>query len=215
MSNRRDPVRSLRPGGGVKAVQKAAEAAAGQAQQSEVDNAITVFGDTVGEGLPEPWAGSLREAARCNAGQVPQALTTAVREAAVAGASRPPAWWRLVTAWQWLLSLLAVAGVALSVLIAVVRSAGHSQGWTSEVSLIPWLLVMTAAMLVLGYVTALGCRNVAAVAAERERETARRSMRDRVDRVTHDLVLVPTGSEISQYERFRSELAVATGARGA
>ena len=215
MKARRDPVRSLRPGGGAKAVQQAARAAAGQAQQSEVDNAITVFGDTVGNGLPEPWAGSLREAARCNAGLVPRALTTAVREAAVAGASRPPAWWHLVTAWQWLLSLLAVAGVVLSVLIAVVRGTGHSQGWISEVSLIPWLLVMTAAMLLLGYVTGLGCRNVAVAAAEREREAARRSMRDRVDGVTHDLVLVPTGSEISQYERFRSELTVASGTRRA
>ncbi|TVY99133.1 ABC transporter [Trebonia kvetii] len=212
---RRDPVRSLRPGGGAKAVQRAAEAAAGQAQQSEVDNAITVFGDAVGKGLPEPWAGSMREAARSNADMVPQALTAAVREAAVAGASRPPAWWRLVTAWQWLLAVLAVAGVALSVVIAVVHGAGHHQGWTGEVSLIPWLLVMAAAMLVLGYVTALGCRNVAVAAADRERETARRSMRDRVDRVTHDLVLVATGSEISQYERFKKELAVAAGRAGA
>jgi hypothetical protein len=103
----------------------------------------------------------------------------------------------------------------LSVLIAAVRGTGHSQGWISEVSLIPWLLVMTAAMLLLGYVTGLGCRNVVAAAAERERATARRSMRDRVDGVTHDLVLVPTGGEISQYERFRSELAVASGTRRA
>jgi len=64
-------------------------------------------------------------------------------------------------------------------------------------------------------VTALGCRNVAVAAADRERETARRSMRDRVDGVTHDLVLVATGSEISQYERFRRELAVAAGRTGA
>ena len=211
LNARRDPVRSLRPGGGAKAVQRAAEAAAGQAQQSEVDNAITVFGDTVGKGLPEPWAGSLREAARSNAGMVPQALTTAVRQAAVAGASRPPAWWRLVTAWQWLLALLAVAGVVLSAVIGVARGTGNHQGWIGEVSLIPWLLVMAAAMLSLGYVTALGCRNVAVAAADRERERARRSMRNRVNGVTHDLVLVATGSEISEYERFRKELAVASG----
>ena len=212
---RRDPVPSLRPGSGAKAVKRAAEAAAGQAQQSEVDNAITAFGDAVGKGLPEPWAGGLREAARSNAGMVPAALTTAVQQAAIAGATRPPAWWRLVTAWQWLLALLAVAGVVLSVVIAVVRGTGHHQGWTGEVSLIPWLLVMAAAMLVLGYVTALGCRNVAVAAAERERDAASRSMRDRVDGVTHDLVLVATGSEISQYERFRKELAVAAGRPGA
>jgi len=32
--------------------------------------------------------------------------------------------------------------------------------------------------------------------------------------VARDLVLVPAGQEIAQYERFRSELAVARGAHG-
>jgi hypothetical protein len=125
--------------------------------------------------------------------------------------SGPPAWWRLVTAWQWLLTVLAAAGVVLSVVIAVVGSAGHRQGWIGEASLIPWLLVMAVAMLVLGYVTAVGCRNVAVAAADQERQTAERAMHDRVAGVTHDLVLLATGREIAQYERFRRELAVAAG----
>jgi energy-coupling factor transporter ATP-binding protein EcfA2 len=205
LGGRRDPMRALRaaaaPGG----------AAVGQAQQSEVDNAIRAFADTVGSGLPAPWAGSLREAARCNAGMVPQALADAVQTAVAEVKSGPPAWWRLVTVWQWLLSVLAVAGVVLSVVIAVVRLTGHRQGWTAEVSLIPWLLVMAAAMLVLGYVTAVSCRNMAIGVADRERRTAEQAMRDRVAGVTHDLVLLATGREIAQYERFRRELAVAAG----
>ncbi len=95
--------------------------ATGQAQQSEVDNAITAFADTVGGGLPEPWAGGLREAARCNAGMVPQALAGAVQAVVAGRKSGPPGWWRLVTAWQWLLTVLAAVGVLLSVVIAVVR----------------------------------------------------------------------------------------------
>jgi GTP-binding protein EngB required for normal cell division len=203
LGGRRDPMRALRAAG--------APAAVGQAQQSEVDNAITAFADTVGSGLPEPWAGSLREAARCNAGMVPQALAVAVQAAAAEGKSGPPAWWRLVTAWQWLLTALAVACVVLSVVIALARVGGQRQGWTSEVSLIPWLLVMAAAMLVLGYVTAVSCRNMAVATAERERRAAEQAMRDGVAGVTHDLVLLATGREIAQYERFRRELAVASG----
>jgi hypothetical protein len=91
------------------------------------------------------------------------------------------------------------------------RLTGHRQGWSSEVSLIPWLLVMAVAMLVLGYVTAVSCRSVAVAAAGRERQDAERAMRDRVAGVTHDLVLLATGREIAQYERFRRELAVAAG----
>jgi hypothetical protein len=176
-----------------------------------VDNAITAFADTVGSALPEPWSGGLREAARCNAGMVPQALAGAVRAAAAEVRSGPPGWWRLVTAWQWLLTVIAAAGVALSVVIAVVSSTGHHQGWIGEDSLIPWLLIMAAAMLVLGYVTAVGCRNVAVAAADNERRTAERAMQARVAGVTHDLVLLATGREIAQYERFRRELAVASG----
>jgi len=55
--------------------------------------------------------GGLPAAARYHAGQVPQAVAQAVRGAA-ARWSGPPGWWRLVTVWQWLLTALAVAGVA-------------------------------------------------------------------------------------------------------
>jgi hypothetical protein len=65
-------------------------------------------------------------------------------------------------------------------------------------------------VLVLGYLTSVGCRNMTVAAAEREREAAERSMRERVSDVTRDLVLAPTGGEIIQYERFRQELAVAS-----
>jgi len=163
--------------------------------------------------LPEPWADSLREAARCNASMVPRALADAVTNAAAAARSRPPGWWGLITAWQWLLTLLAVAGIALSAVIAVVRGTGHRHGLISEASLIPWLLIMAVAMLVLGYLTAVACRNAAVSAAERERESAAHAMRERVADVTHDFVLVATGREIDQYERFRREVTVASGAQ--
>jgi hypothetical protein len=205
---RRAAVPALRAAGGGPA-SRAAEVA-GQAQQSEVDNAITAFADSVGGALPVPWAGSLREAARSNAPMVPGALADAVRGVAAAGSSRPPAWWRVVMLWQWLLTVLAAAAVVLAVVIAVDRGTGHHQGLLTEASLIPWLLALAVALLVLGFLTAVGCRNMTVAAAERERETAETAMRERVTDVTRDLVLVPTGREIAQYEHFREELAVAS-----
>jgi len=207
---RRDPIRALRAAGTAKAARQAIDAAVGQAQQSEVDNAITAFADAVGGELPEPWAGDLRVVARYNAGLVPQTLADAVRGVA-AGWAKPPGWWRLVTAWQWLLTVLAVGGIALAVVIAVARATGHRQGWTGQTSLIPWLLIMAVAMLVLGYLTAVGCRNLAVGAAARERETAEQAMQDWVAAVTRELVLVAAGRQIALYERYRSELAVASG----
>ncbi len=87
-----------------------APGAVGQAQQSEVDNAITAFADSVGGGAPGAVGG--QPAARRPAATrpvVPRALAGAVHAARLPRATRPPAWWRLVTAWQWLLTVLAAA----------------------------------------------------------------------------------------------------------
>ncbi len=210
---RRPGLPALRGAGAAGAARGAASGAAeaaGQAQQSEVDNAITAFADSVGGALPVPWAGSLREAARSNAPLVPGALADAVRGGAAASSPRPPAWWRLVMLWQWLLTVLAAAAVVVAVVIAIDHLTGHHKGVISEASLIPWLLALAVALLVLGFLTAVGCRNTTVAASEREREEAERAMRTRVSDVTRDLVLVPTGAEIAQYERFRRELAVAS-----
>ena len=206
----RDPVRSLRGG---RAAQAPASAA-GQAPQSGVDNAITAFADAVGDGLPEPWSASLRTAARSNAGQVPRALADAVRRA-VPGGVPVPGWWRLITAWQWLLTVLAAGGVVWAVVIAAAHGGHERSTLLGDVSLIPWLLVMAAAMLLLGYLTASGCRNVAVVAAERERERAEQAMRAQVAVATRETVLVPVGQQIAQYERFRKDLAAAGGSHPA
>jgi hypothetical protein len=214
---RRDPVRSLqaagRNRGGSADGQAAAAAAVAQAPQSEVDNAITSFADAVGGELPEPWAASVRDAARCNASMVPAALADAVHQA-VSGSRRVPVWWRLITAWQWLLTVLAVGGVGWAVVIALAHGGQQKSTLLGDVSLIPWLLIMAAALLLLGFLTASGCKNMVLLAAERERESAEQAMREQVAAVTRDLVLDATGREIAQYERFRKELVVAAGPRG-
>jgi len=203
LRRRRDPVRALR--GAARA-----ERAAGQAPQSEVDNAITAFADAVGEGLPEPWATSLRDAARDNAGRVPGALADGVRRA-VPGGFAVPAWRRLISAWQWLLTVLAIGGIGWAVVIAVAHGGRERSTLLGDVSLIPWLLVMAAAVLLLGYLTAAGCQNISLLAAERERERAEQAMREQVASAARDLVLVPVGQEITQYEGYRMELAVVEG----
>jgi GTP-binding protein EngB required for normal cell division len=204
---RRDPVRSLRAASNVSA------AGAGQAQQSEVDNAITSFADAVGSSLPEPWSATLRRAARSNAATVPSALAEAVGGAVRGEGTKVPLWWRLITAWQWLLTVLAVAGVVWAVVIAVAYRGREQSTLLGDASLIPWLLVLAAAMLLLGFLTAAGCQNMVLLAADSERERAEQAMRERVAVVARDLVLVPAGQEIAEYERFRKELAVAQGPR--
>jgi energy-coupling factor transporter ATP-binding protein EcfA2 len=173
--------------------------AAGLAPQSEVDNAITTFADAVGSWLPGPWPESVRRAARSRADEVPPALSAAVRSEVL---QPVPGWWRLIAAWQWLLVVLAAAALVWAVVISV------SHG---DLSLIPWLVVLAGAMLLLGWLTSVGCRNMAILAAERERTLAEQDMRAAVAAVARDLVLAPAGQELAVYERFRRELTIARG----
>jgi len=210
---RRDPLRSLRAASGSQARggQAGAPPRAGEAQQSDVDNAITAFADAVGGTLPDPWPASLREAARSEAATVPSALAGAVRSSLLSGGGKLPAWWRLVAVWQWLLTVLAVGGVVWAVVIAIGHGGKAQSTLLGDVSLIPWLLVMAVAMLLLGFLTAAGCQNMVLLATDRERQRAEQAMRAQVAAVTRELVLVPAGREIGQYERFRHELAVVQG----
>jgi GTP-binding protein EngB required for normal cell division len=203
---RRDPVRALRPLRGTLAT----PARSPRPQQSEVDNAITVFADAVGGRLPAPWAASLRDAARSEASAVPAALADAVHRA-VPGRPRVPVWWWLIAAWQWLLIVLAAAGVAWAVVIAVAHGGKQQSTLLGDVSLIPWLVVMALAMLLLGVLTASGCQNMVLLTADRERDRAEQAIREQVAGVAVDLVLAPVGRKIAEYEYFRRELAVAQG----
>jgi hypothetical protein len=153
---------------------------------------------------------TVRAAARSRAADVSPTLA-----AAVAGAAprvpRAPAWWRLIAVWQWLLTVLAVAALAWAIVIGVVHAGHQKSTLLGDLSLIPWLMVMAAAVLLLGWLTASGCRNMAALAADRERARVEQSMREQVTAVARDLVLAPVGREIGEYERFRRELATAQG----
>jgi hypothetical protein len=184
----------------------------GRAQQPEVDRAITVLAEAVSGDLPEPWPDSVRGAARSRAEEVPAALADAVREGIPA---RPliPGWWRAVATWHWLLLALAATALTWAVVIAAAHWLGGvlAPAVLSDVTLAGWLLLMAAGLLLLGWLTGIAFHNMAVVGAEREREAAERLMRVKVADVALDMVLVPVGRELGEYERFRRELFIARG----
>jgi hypothetical protein len=63
------------------------------------------------------------------------------------------------------------------------------------------------ALLLLGWLISSWCQNMVVLAADRERELAVHAILARVGAVASDLVLVPVGRELADYERFRAELA--------
>ena len=183
-------------------------AAAPQAQRADIDNAITVFAGEVGGSLPEPWSRTVLAAARSRADQAQAALGAAVVQG-LPPRDKVTGWWRLVALAQWLLMLLTLAGLVWIALILGESHPHKSPSLISDVSLVPWLGVMVAALLLLGWLISSWCQNMVVLAADRERELAVHAILTRVGAVTSDLVLVPAGRELADYERFRAALAAA------
>jgi GTP-binding protein EngB required for normal cell division len=179
-----------------------------QAQRSDIDNAITAFADEVGGSLPEPWSRTVREAARSRAGEAQAVLGVAVT-GGLPPRDKVTGWWRLVALAQWLLMALSLVGVVWIVVILAAHGGHKSSSLVSDVSLAPWLGVMVAALLLLGWLISSWCQNMVVLAADREREEALHAVMARIAAATGDLVLVPTGRELAEYERFRTELAAA------
>jgi hypothetical protein len=178
-----------------------------RAQRSDIDNAITAFADEVGGSLPEPWSRTVREAARSRADEAQAALGAAVA-AGLPLRDKVTGWWRLVALAQWLLMALSLVGV-IWIVVILAAHGGRRSSLISDTSLAPWLGVMVAALLLLGWLIATWCQNMVVLAADREREQAVKSVMARIAAATSDLVLVPTGRELAEYERFRAELTSA------
>ena len=180
----------------------------GQAQRSDIDNAINKFAAEVGTSLPEPWSRTVLTAARSRAGDAQAALGRAVA-GGLPARDKVTSWWRLVALAQWLLIALIAAGLIWIVLILASGSGHSSSSLASDTSLAPWLGVMVVALLLLGWLISTWCRNMVVLAADREREQATSDILSRVGAVAGDLVLVPVGRELRDYERYRTELASA------
>jgi GTP-binding protein EngB required for normal cell division len=189
------------------------ETDAPKAQRSDIDNAVTLFAHEVSGSLPEPWSGTVRTAARSRAAQAPEALGAAVAKG-MPNRAKVTGWWRLTALAQWLLVLLVLAGAAWIVVIIAGHAAHkHGSALGDDLSLIPWLAVMVVALLLLGSLVSSWCQNMVVLAADRERIEAIREIRTRIAAVTRDTVLLPAGTELAAYERFRSELAAARQSR--
>jgi len=207
---RRDPVRKVRLGALWDEL-RAVSAGATGAQQPEISNAITVLADEAGRGLPGPWQASVRQAARSRSEEVPAALGAAIAQSLPKENSVAP-WWRAVAAWQGLLLGAAAVGVVWLLAIIILGAFGaapHATLLLRDVGLLPWVALMVAAILLLGWLTANGCMALVIREADQERELAQQQMRTAIGEVARRFVLAPVEQELSEFARFHDELTVA------
>jgi GTP-binding protein EngB required for normal cell division len=207
---RRDPVRKVRLGALWDELRDVSAGATG-AQRAEISNAITALADEADRGLPGPWQASVRHAARSRSEEIPAALGAAIAESLPKENSVAP-WWRAVAAWQGLLLGAAAIGVVWLLTIIILGAFGaapHAMLLLRDVSLLPWVALMVAAILLLGWLTANGCMALVIREADEEREQAQQRMRAAIAEVARQFVLAPVERELSEFARFHDELTVA------
>jgi GTP-binding protein EngB required for normal cell division len=208
----RGPIRKLQLG---KLWDEVAAVSAGPsgAQQAEIDQALTGLADEIGPTLPKPWSGTVRTAIRSRAEDVPPALGTAMAQTLPTEDKIVP-WWRFIGALQGLLLGAVIVGLAwIGAILAfgVFHAARHVPRLFDDLALIPWVCVIIAAFLFLGWLIASGCMNLVQSAALREHERIDSEMRSRITVVARELVVVPAEQELSEYQRFQEELLAAAG----
>jgi GTP-binding protein EngB required for normal cell division/uncharacterized integral membrane protein len=208
----RDPIRRIRLGR-LWAELKSMAAGPSGAQQADIDTALTRLADDVGAPLPKPWSQTTRAAVRSRAEEIPAAIGTAMGES-IPEENKIMLWWRLIGALQGLLLgcvIVSVLWIVALIIFGVFRAAGTVPQLFGDASLLPWIVIMLAAFLILGWLTAAGCMNLVRSAAARERETRLDAMRGKIAAVAREMVLVPTDQELAEFQRFRGELMVAAG----
>jgi GTP-binding protein EngB required for normal cell division len=208
----RDPTRKIRLGR-LWAEVKSMASGPSDAQQAEIDHALTRLADEVGPPLPMPWAQTTRTAVRSRADQIPAALGTAMTES-LPDEDKIPVWWRLIGGLQGLLLggvVVSLAWILALLIFGVFHAASNVPRLFSDASLLPWIIVLLGAFLLLGWLTAAGSRNVVRAAAEQENERAQETMRAKIGEVAREMVISPVEQELAEYGRFRDEYRVVAG----
>ena len=209
----RDPVRKIRLGK-LFAELRSTSAGPSGAQQAEIDNALTKLADEACPPLPAPWSRTTRSALRSKADQIPAALGTAMRES-LPTANKIAPWWQFVGALQGLLLgclIVSLAWVVALLTFGVFHAAHNLPRLFSDASLLPWIVIMIAAFLFLGWLTAAGCVNLVRSAAERERGRVQETMRAKIAVVAREMVIMPAERELAEYRRFVDEFRIVADA---
>jgi GTP-binding protein EngB required for normal cell division len=171
---------------------------ANQIQNARIESAVRDLSDQLSQGLSRPWATSMRKASTAGLPALKDRLDGAVVGVDL-GVTKTPAWTRLVRVVQWLLLLAALAGAVWLGALAVTSYLKLDEPATPDVGGIPVPTALLIGGVVLGLVLALLCRVLVGRSARRRSRKADRRLRDAVDQVADELVVVPMTAEIEAY----------------
>ncbi|MBW8487383.1 50S ribosome-binding GTPase [Actinomadura sp. PM05-2] len=201
---RADPLRRLRVEGGG----RTSLPASSPVQRAGVELAVREVGARTSAGLPEPWAGAVREAARAANDRLPDELDKAIATTSV-DAARRPRWWGAVRALQWAVFAVAIAGLLWLTVLFAFSYLRLPDPPTPELRDIPWPTVLLIGGVLAGVLLALLARLAALLGARRRARKADKALRAAVAEVGERLVLAPAEDERARFTDFTARLTAA------
>ncbi|KAA9374432.1 ABC transporter [Microbispora cellulosiformans] len=177
-------------------------------QASALDTALRDVGVAASAGVPEPWATAVRHAARSRSGELTETLDRVVATVS-GGVSRPPRWWRVAGAAQWLTVAAMAAGAIWLLVVFGLDYLMLPRPFTPTLGRAPWPTVLLIGGALLGVLIALVCRAAAWLGGRRRARRAAKALRARIEQVAAELVITPTRDELTRYARFAECVTVA------
>ncbi|SNT65031.1 50S ribosome-binding GTPase [Asanoa hainanensis] len=178
------------------------------AQRASLGIALRTVTDTTSGELPEAWRVAVGDAARSRLGDLPDALDKAVAGTEL-GVERKRAWWRAVGLLQWLLTLVAVAGLGWLVAGYIVRALGLPRFDYPMVGEVPLPTLGLLGGLAAGILLALLVKPFIRWGARRARRRAEARMRESVAEVGREQVIAPVRAVLRDYTTARDAYAAA------
>ena len=183
---------------------------ASPAALAEVTTAARAYADEASRGAPPTWVRSTREVAVEASRSIGPHLDAALARTDIQS-PRPPRWWGLVGALQWL--LLAVAAVGAGWLLGLVGLSvlAFPAPETPVVGGIPVPTALLVAGTVLGIALAVLARSGTRVTANRAARRARAAVVENVTAAARERIIEPVAAEIATLSQFRDGVAAAIG----
>jgi hypothetical protein len=107
--------------------------------------------------------------------------------------------------------IVSIAWIATLLAFGFFHAATNVPRLFSDPSLLPWAVILMAAFLLLGWLTAAGCLNLVRSGATRERGRVQDAIRARFGAVARDMALSPAEEELAEYRRFLDEFRIVAG----
>jgi GTP-binding protein EngB required for normal cell division len=170
-----------------------------QVQRARVDAEVRAVADDVSTPLARPWAEAVRRASVARLPDLNDRLDSALTSTEL-DTEGMPAWAGLVRVLQWLLLLVAVAGLVWSAVLVADPWLGVSRPDTPDLAGFPVPLVLLLGGIVLGLLLALLCRLLVSATARSRARKADRRLRAAIASVAEELVVTPVRAELAAHD---------------